>query len=49
MCVKIETFYTSITGIASTATMVVYGILFGGMHPIMETRPPLPLLIMNST
>ena len=32
MCMKIKTFRVSV--IASNATMVVYGILFGGMHPV---------------
>ena len=32
MCMQIETFHVSI--IAQNATMVIYRILFGGMHPI---------------
>ena len=32
MCMYIKTFHVSV--IAPNTTMVVYGILFGGMHPI---------------
>ena len=34
MCMYIEMFHVSV--IVPNATTVVYGILFGGMHPIMH-------------
>ena len=51
MCMEIKTFHISV--IAPNATIVIYGILFGGMHPLQyicfNFQNMLATLVMQKT